>query len=81
VTLSGPAVTPVELDITNVRHALEQQGIAPEVVVLPPANHVLLEVDRGELRELAGATGFPPALQSAILEWLRPRIALAPPTR
>jgi pimeloyl-ACP methyl ester carboxylesterase len=191
VTLSGPAVTPAELDITNVRHELERQGVATEeveqaltlkrlsdhfartgqgweeflagleraagkpwqpmfayagvppsrdewywrywremtaydplstlralrtpvlailgqfdttvrpevnaplwekalaeagnrqarVVVLPRGNHPLLEVDRGELREIADATGFAPGLQSTILEWLRPRISLVPPAR
>ena len=191
VTLSGPAITPVELDTTNVRHELERQGVAREeveqalslkrisdrfartgegweeflagleraagkpwqpmfsyagvppsrdawywrywrgmtaydplstlralrtpvlaifgqfdttvrpdvntplweksleeagnrqasIVVLPRGNHPLLEVERGELREIADATGFPPALQPTILEWLRPRIALVPPTR
>lgn len=49
------------------------------VVVLPRANHPLLEVGLGELREIAEATRFAPTLQSTILEWLRPRIALAPP--
>jgi hypothetical protein len=51
------------------------------IVVLPRGNHPLLEVERGELREIADATRFPPALQSTILEWLRPRIALVPPAR
>ncbi len=51
------------------------------IVVLPRANHALLEVDSDHLRELAEATRFPPALQSSILGWPRPRIALEPPTR
>jgi pimeloyl-ACP methyl ester carboxylesterase len=51
------------------------------IVVLPRANHPLLEVERGELREIAEATRFPAALPSTILDWLRPRIALAPPAR
>lgn len=62
--------------------ALEQAGNRQaSIVVLPRANHPLLEVERGELREMADATRFPPALQSTILEWLRPRIALVPQTR
>jgi pimeloyl-ACP methyl ester carboxylesterase len=63
------------------RKALEEAGNRQaSLVVLPRANHALLEVERGEVREIADATGFPPGLQSTILEWLRPRIALVPPT-
>jgi hypothetical protein len=62
--------------------SLEEAGNRQaSIVVLPRGNHPLLEVERGELREIADATGFPPALQPTILEWLRPRIALVPPTR
>lgn len=51
------------------------------IVVLPHANHPLLEVERGELREMADATRFPPALQSTVLEWLRSRVSLPPATK
>lgn len=50
-------------------------------VVLPHANHPLLEVERAELREMADATRLAPELQSTILEWLRARAVLVPTTR
>ena len=60
---------------------LEAGNRQARIVVIPRGNHPLLEVEHGELREIADAARFPPELQSTILEWLRPRIALVPPRR
>ena len=32
ITLSGPGITPVELDNTNVRHELERQGVSRDEI-------------------------------------------------